>query len=337
MADCPGASATPGGTKKEIDELWPFVYAVGADDDAAHVGRKENGGESMVTGKFQNLKVSALAFGTMRLPTVEEDDTRLDGATIGEMITLAFQHGINYFDTAWEYHEGLTESILGLCISRYPREQYFLADKYPCIPDHAGENPEKIFEGQMARCQTSYFDFYRLPDLTEESFPFLMDMDRPEIRMIREAVKDGRIRHLGFTPLCQTETMERFLTMWGQTVEFCQMPLNYIAWADERVRNHVTFLRKRGIPIFAISPLGGGRLTEISRGDEEDLKKLRPFETVPAWAYRFLQSLPGVALIISGMSSEEQVADDTQIFETETPLVPEEFAALLEVGRHLMG
>lgn len=286
----------------------------------------------MIYNAFQDLKLSALGFGAMRLPEV---DGQVDRDTVAKMVDYAIANGVNYFDTAWPYHAGMSERVMGEVLSRYPRDSYYLADKYPGHQIMKVMDPKTIFEEQLRRCKTEYFDFYLLHNVYEKSIETYMDPDLGVIEYFREQKRLGRIKHLGFSTHAQLDTMERFLDLYGDDMEFCQIQLNYLDWTLQNAKEKYEMLTKRGIPVWVMEPVRGGKLANLPEEDAALLKTRRPDESVAAWGFRFLQDLPNVQMILSGMSNMAQMMDNVQTFREEKPLTGEELALLLEVAEKL--
>ena len=148
--------------------------------------------------------------------------------------------------------------------------------------------------------------------------------------------KAGRIRHLGFSAHGSYEVMERFLKAYGQEMEFCQIQLNYMDWEFQDAKKKAELLSRYHLPVWVMEPLRGGRLAKLSQEDEEKLKALRPDETIPAWAFRFLQSIPQVTMVLSGMSNMEQLKENIRTFQEEKPLTDQEKKELLEIADQIV-
>lgn len=289
----------------------------------------------MIYNQFGDMKLSALGLGTMRLPTVDGKEGQIDEAATEKMIALALEQGINYFDTAWMYHEFNSEPVVGRILSKYPRESFYLATKMPGMNYSKSGRPEEIFEKQLEKCRVDYFDFYLVHNLNDNNIENYMDDDFPVMPYLLEQKAKGRIRHLGLSVHGCLDTLKRFLDKWGEHMEFCQIQLNYIDWDLQRASDKVALLNERGIPIWVMEPLRGGKLAALPEQDAAKLKALRPEENIPAWGFRFLQSLPGVTMVLSGMSSEEQLRDNIRTFSESRPLNGEEMAAVKEMAKGL--
>ncbi len=290
----------------------------------------------MIYRDFQDLKLSALGFGTMRMPLAGEDYTQVDIRQVEEMVEHAISHGVNYFDTAWGYHGGNSERVIGQVLRQYPRESYYLATKFPGFDKTNMSRVREIFEEQLQKCQVEYFDFYLFHNVCERNIDDYLDPQYGIFDYLMEQKKLGRIRHLGFSAHGSVAVIRRFLEKYGHGIEFGQLQLNWLDWEFQNAREKYDLLQSYGIPVWIMEPLRGGKLCSLSPEHEAVLKDLRPQESIPGWAFRFLQSLPAVTMILSGMSNLEQMVQNTKTFETEEPLKPREMDAILSIGSQMI-
>ena len=285
----------------------------------------------MMTNDFQGKQLSRLGFGTMRLPT--NADGSIDEVRVAEMTAYAFEHGVNYFDTAYPYHGGESERVIGRVLSKYPRNSYYLATKYP---GHqiisTGYNPAEIFEEQLQKCGVEYFDFYLLHNVYEKSMEVYLDPQWGIVDYFKEQKRLGRIKHLGFSCHAETKGLREFLNACGEDMEFCQIQLNWLDWTLQNAKGKYDLLTKRGIPVWVMEPVRGGRLAKLSDVEEAKLKVLRPEDSIASWGFRFLQGLPNVKMVLSGMSNMEQMMDNVKTFSEDEPLSAKETALLLEIA-----
>lgn len=285
----------------------------------------------MIYHNFQDKKLSLLGFGTMRLPV--DADGVIDEAQVREMTRYAIDHGVNYFDTAYPYHGGESERVIGRVLSEYPRDSFYLATKYPghqILSD--GYNPAEIFEKQLEKCGVDYFDFYLLHNVYENSMKTYLDPRWGIVEYFKEQKRLGRIKHLGFSTHAQTEGLREFLDIYGDDMEFCQIQLNYLDWTLQDAKGKYDLLTERNIPVWVMEPVRGGRLAHLAEQDEARLKELRPEESIPAWSFRFLQNLPNVAMVLSGMSDMAQMVDNVKTFSMPAPLSDRETDVLLDIA-----
>lgn len=286
----------------------------------------------MIYKDYQGTQLSALGLGAMRLPVIGGDDARIDEAAALEMVDYAMAHGVNYYDTAWGYHSGNSELVMGRALSRHPREQYYLADKFPGYDLSNMDKVEQIFEEQLRKCRVEYFDFYLFHNVCEMNIDAYLDPKYGIHAYLTQQRKAGRIRHLGFSVHGSYAVMKRFLDAYGDDMEFCQIQLNYLDWSFQDAKAKVELLTQMQIPIWVMEPLRGGRLARLTEQEAAQLKALRPEETIPAWAFRFLQTVPGVTVTLSGMSDMEQLKANIRTFEQERPLSEAELHTLLTLA-----
>jgi len=292
----------------------------------------------MIYKAFHELKLSALGMGAMRLPLKGSSDADVDEAAVREMVDYAMSHGVNYYDTAWGYHEGNSELVMGRALSKYPRESFYLADKFPGYDLSNMPKVEEIFEQQLKKCGVEYFDFYLFHNVCEMNIDAYLDEEKYGIfSYLMRQKESGRIRHLGFSAHGAVPVMERFLNAYGEHMEFCQIQLNYIDWDFQDARGKLELLKRHNIPVWVMEPLRGGKLTSLPDSAAETLRTLRPDEKIPAWAFRFVQSLPQVGVTLSGMSSFEQLRENIATFDEERPLSDSEMKTLLSVAEGMLG
>ncbi len=289
----------------------------------------------MIYKNFQDIRLSALGMGAMRLPT-GENGADINEAATGEMIDYAMENGVNYYDTAWGYHDGNSETVMGRVLAGYPRNSFYLATKFPGYDLSNMDKVEEIFEKQLEKCGVKYFDFYLFHNVCEMNIDAYLDPKYGIYDYLVKQKANGRIRHLGFSAHGSYEVMERFLTAYGEKMEFCQIQLNWLDWSFQDAKSKVELLKEHQIPIWVMEPLRGGKLASLAPEYEEKLNMLRPGEDVPAWAFRFLQSIDGVTMVLSGMSNMEQLKKNIATFETEKKLSKEEMDALLGVAEMIL-
>lgn len=281
---------------------------------------------------FQDLSLSRLGFGTMRLPTKEG---AIDTDLTTQMIDYALEHGINYFDTAYPYMGSKSEIVVGQALARHPREKFFLADKFHGHQIAETYYPEEIFEEQLQKCKVDYFDFYLLHNIYENSFFVYTDPQWHIIPYFIEQKKKGRIRHLGFSCHANIETLRKFLDLYGDVMEFCQIQLNYLDWTLQKAKAKYDLLTERGIPVWVMEPVRGGKLANLPEEDRQKLAAIRPDESAAAWAFRWLTSLPNVKMILSGMSNLPQMEDNVKTFSTDKPLNDNEIQMLFDIAEKM--
>ena len=193
---------------------------------------------------FKGLEISQLGFGMMRLPILAGDYSKVDLDLTARMFETAIAAGVNYFDTAWAYHNGKSESAAGEILSKYPRASYFLANKFPGYDASSYAKVEEIFEEQLKKCKTDYFDFYLMHNVDNADIDnYLNDAKYGHFSYFKEQRGKGRIRHLGFSTHGSLETMRRFLDRYAEDLEFCQIQLNWFDWSFQQAGEKERFTR----------------------------------------------------------------------------------------------
>ena len=201
----------------------------------------------MIINQFQDEKLSMLGFGTMRLPLLPDGKPGdIDQAQVNDMTDYAIANGINYFDSAYTYHEGKAEIAIGRALSRYPRSSFNLATKYPGHQLGVSGDPRKVFEEQLEKCGVSYFDFYLVHNVNEYSSRFYCDKSLGIVDYFKQQRDAGRIRHLGFSCHGDPENLRNFLEMYGDVMEFCQIQLNYLDWELQDAKRNAASLKNMG-------------------------------------------------------------------------------------------
>ena len=284
---------------------------------------------------FQNLKLSNLGFGCMRLPVVDGNDAVVDQAAVEEMVSLAMERGVNYYDTAWAYHAGTSELAIGKALAAYPRDKFYLANKFPGYDLGNMGKVREIFEEQLKKCRVDYFDFYLFHNVCEMNIDAYLDPKYGILDYLLEQKKNGRIRHLGFSCHGAMPVLKRFLEVYGEHMEFCQLQLNYIDWTFQGGREKVELLEQYHIPVWVMEPLRGGRLARLNDKESAVLQAMNSQRPIPAWAFRFLQRIPDIVVILSGMSDLQQMKENLDTFDTEDFLTEREWDGLLALGKEM--
>ena len=291
----------------------------------------------MIYKQFQDIRLSALGLGAMRLPVLEGKDAQINEPAAQEMVDYAMEHAVNYYDTAWGYHSGQSELAMGRALAKYPRESFYLATKFPGYDLNNMGRVEEIFEAQLKKCQVDYFDFYLFHNVCEMNIDAYLDPQYGIDAYLTAQKANGCIRHLGFSAHGSVPVIRRFLEAYGDHIEFCQLQINYLDWTFQDARAKVELLKEYNIPVWVMEPLRGGRLAKLGESHTRRLNALRPDEATPAWAFRFLQTIPEVTMILSGMSNMAQLQDNVHTFETEKPLAEGELSELMEIADEILG
>jgi len=297
--------------------------------------------------EFKNLKLSTLGFGAMRLP-VDEKTKKVDEEKATEMIEHAYKNGVTFFDTAFFYHGGESERILGKVLSKYPRDTWYFADKFPgnfmtytdgkllFDAEWAGmkkmtfNDPAEVFEYQLKNCGVEFFDFYMLHNISESTYDIYTNEKLGIIDYLVKQREAGCIRHLGFSTHGRYETIDKFLDSYD-CFEYALMQLNYLDWTLQEAGKKYDVLTKHGLPVLVMEPMRGGKLAAPGKEAEDLLKASKPNDTPASWAFRFLQSLPNVFVSVSGMSTMEQLKENLETFSKVDPMSETERTLLQQV------
>ena len=295
----------------------------------------------MIYRDFKGQKLSQLGFGCMRFAS-DPETGEIDQAKVNAMFDLAIREGVNYFDTAYPYLGGKSEIAMAEDLSRYPRESYYLADKFP---GHSLTGPIDniaLFNVSLRKCRTDYFDFYLLHNVTEWSVKFYESEEYHIIPDLLQMKKEGKIRYFGFSCHAGPELLDAFLTRHEGVFDFVQIQLNYLDWTMQDAKEKCDIIRKYGLGIWVMEPVRGGKLAVLPESEKAKLRALRergsftgPEPSDASFAFRFLQDMPGVTVILSGMNEVFQVEDNLRTFREENPLSDEERSVLLDIAENL--
>jgi len=292
----------------------------------------------MIYKQFKDKKLSYLGMGNMRLPKVEGQGEKIEEAKAREIIEYAYQNGVNYFDTAYRYHGGESETFVGEVLEQFPRDTFYLATKMPghmmeykdgvykftgLLASREPRTPQQIFEEQLERCRVDYFDFYLLHNICETAWDFYTSEEIGVVDYLLKQKKAGRIRHLGFSAHGRADTIDKFLSKYD-CFEFVQIQINYLDWTLQNAGKKYEVITKHGLPVITMESCRGGRLVSLNPEADAMLKKARPNDSIVSWAFRFLQSLPNVPVILSGMTTLEQLKENIALFSREDPTTDQE-------------
>ena len=311
-----------------------YLYKAVTDKQDQQIEKRKE--KNMIYNEFQGMNLSALGMGNMRLPVIDGNDSKIDVDKAREMIAYCMEHGINYYDTAYGYHGGNSELVVGELLHSYPRESFYLASKFPGYDLSNMPKVKEIFEEQLKKCRVEYFDFYLFHNVCEMNINQYLDPKYGIYEYLIEQKKNGRIKHLGFSVHGDIDCMTRFLDAYGKDMEFCQIELNYFDYQFQNAKEKVELLDKWNIPVWVMEPVRGGQLATLSDEYSKKLAALRPDEKIPAWAFRFLQTIPGVTVTLSGMSDLEQVKDNIRTYEESRPLNNDEMKQILEIASDMI-
>ena len=313
---------------KRREFLISSAIAVGGTALLTGCGKKEiikHNGE-ISKRKFRNLEIPLLGFGCMRLPM---QGNEVDTQEVDRMVDYCMEHGANYFDTAYMYVDGKSETVMGKSLKRYKREDFILADKSPIYKMKNQSDVRKIFEEQLKKCQVEYFDFYMCHNINKNT----VDTYR-NVKMYDELLKlknEGKIKYLGFsfhgTPEILREVVKEH--KW----DFCQLQINYLDWDVVKAHEQYDIAQSAGIPVTVMEPLRGGGLVNLSDKAMEKLKSSYPDTTPAEFGLRWAASRKNVITVLSGMSNLEQVKQNIATFMDYNDMTEEEEKVADEIAK----
>lgn len=278
---------------------------------------------------FNNAK--KLGFGLMRLPRLDpNDEGSIDLEQTKQMVDTFLQRGFTYFDTAWMYCAFKSENaVKDALTSRHPRESYTLATKLHAAYIHSLDDRDAIFNTQREKTGVEYFDYYLLHDVGVEHYEIYKKYDC--FAWIAEKKRQGLIKHMGFSFHDTAEVLDKILTEHPE-MEFVQLQINYLDWDSEGVQSRKCYevATKHGKPVIVMEPVKGGTLAKLPAAAEALLRQADPGASIPSWAVRFAASLPNVKMVLSGMSSTEQLLDNTGYMQDFVPLTQQEQAVIAQ-------
>ena len=303
----------------------------------------------MITKPFPgaNKPLSMLGMGLMRLPTVGGDpNASIDYAKAEEIIRYLYEHGVNYFDAAFRYMRGEAEPFAGEVLQQFPRDSYYLASKLPghmmhykdgklgfhgYLSGYQAGSATAIFEEQLERCKTDYFDFYLLHNVNESSVELYLNPEADIVGQLLKQKEMGRIKHFGISTHGSVEMIDHFLTHYEGKFEFVQIQFNYLDARLQRAKEKYDVIVKHGLPVWTMESTRGGRLTKLPPDAEAILRAVHPEDSMAKWAFRYLQSMPHVQVVLSGMNTLTQAEENANTFSELQPLTKEEMEALEKV------
>ncbi len=273
-----------------------------------------------------------LGFGFMRLPAIAGSDGKeIDHEQVCTMVDAFLEAGFTYFDTAYGYHDGRSEHELkAALVDRHPRDAYTVATKLPAWAARDAEHARSMFDRSLQKTGLDYFDYYLLHNLGGELTKTFDDYGIWDY--LAEKREQGLIRHLGFSIHDDADALETVLAAHPD-MDFVQLQINYADWESDLIQSRKCYevARAHGLPVVIMEPVKGGSLVKLPPKAEEVLRGMDPDASMASWALRFCASLPGVMAVLSGMSTIEQVRDNTETFRAARPLDACEAAAIEQV------
>lgn len=282
--------------------------------------------------QFNGLKtdVSLLGFGCMRFPTLENGEVDFDESK--RMIDYAISKGVNYIDTAYPYHGGKSELVVREIIKNYDRDKFYLANKLPLWDCKDNADIDRIFHEQLEKCGVDYFDFYLIHAVNKERYKQVEDLK--VIEQLERYRKEGKIRKLGFSFHDDLPTFIKWVDLYNW--DFVQIQLNYMDVHHQQGITGYNYLTEKDIPVVVMEPVKGGSLAKFNPDVEQLLKDKNETASIASWGFRWVGTLPNVKVILSGMTTMEQVEDNVKTFSNFIPLNDNELQLMGEVRNKLL-
>lgn len=266
-------------------------------------------------------EISRLGYGGMRFPK-NGDEVDMDAAV--QLLRKAYEMGINYFDTAMVYHKGESEKIFGKAFEPYPRDSYLIADKMSIWLCSDEEDMKARFYNQLKTLKTDYIDFYLVHSLNRNHYKKVKDLHCVEF--LQQMKQEGKIKHLGFSFHDTYQVFTQILNDY--TWDFVQIQLNYLDWHNQGAEQLYRELERRNLPVMVMEPVRGGYLATIDSERAKPFLELEPQRSIASWAIRWVESLPQVAVVLSGMSDLQQLEDNVATMTHFEPMNEQELAAI---------
>ncbi len=277
------------------------------------------------------IETSLLGFGCMRFPVTA--DGKIDEPEAERMLDKAIAEGVNYIDTAYPYHDGQSEIVVGKVLKKYDRSSYYLATKLPLWKVEKLEDVRAVFEEQLAKLQTDYIDFYLMHAVAKERWDKMLEIGC--IEELERLKAEGKIKYLGFSFHDSYEVFEEVLG--HRDWDFCQIQFNYMDVDEQAGIRGYELAKSKGVPLVIMEPVKGGSLSKFADDIMGKFRQLDETASASSFALRWVGSFPGVKVILSGMSTMEQLEDNLKTFSPFRPLSEEEKAVVEDVAATIRG
>ncbi|MDV0441548.1 aldo/keto reductase [Methanorbis furvi] len=272
---------------------------------------------------MKNMFAKKLGFGLMRLPLNNPDDMAdIDTKTLQSMVDVFMKQGFSYFDTAYVY-TGSEEAICETLTKRYPRDSFTLTSKLPIFAVSAESDQEKIFHEQLERAGVDYFDIYLLHNVNVENYQTAQKFHSFEF--MKQLKAEGKIKTLGISYHDNAELLDEVLTAHPE-IEIILLQINYLDWDNDGIQSGKCYdvARKHQLPIIVMEPLKGGTLANVPKDAEKLFREYNPVASPASWAVRYAAGLDGVVMVLSGMSTMNQMLDNISYMQNFVPLNEDE-------------
>ena len=285
------------------------------------------------TRKLEKLGIETklLGFGCMRFPTLNGVNGEIDEARAEEMLDTAYKAGVNYFDTAYVYHDGKSEGFVGKVLNKYPRDSYYIATKLPVWNLTSQEDIRRVIDEQFARLDKEVIDFYLLHSMSKKSWDKAQELEA--LKIIEEYRSLGKIKYVGFSFHDSYPVFEEMINAYDW--DFCQIQYNYMDTDTQATYKGYKLTEEKGIPLIIMEPIKGGSLAALPEEVSKPFRQMHPEWSDASWALRFVASHENVKVILSGMSTLDQVKDNLNTFEELDNLTEEEMKVVENVAAAL--
>lgn len=273
---------------------------------------------------IEDKNVSLLGFGCMRLPTAKG---KIDYEQTEKMVDYAVKNGVNYFDTAYPYHGGESEIVIGRILKSYPRDTYYIADKFPIWLVKTADDIERIFEEQLIKLGVDYIDFYLMHSMERSSMKTFEDLKIYDF--FKRQKELGRIKNLGFSFHDVPKTLQEIVDNYEW--DFAQIQMNYLDWSYMEAETLYSILEDKNIPIVVMEPIRGGFLADPSPEAAKIAGKLERKPSLAVLALKWAANYPSVKVILSGMSDMTQLEENVSVFSDYIPITNREITAIDEI------